>query len=66
MAVGRVLLLAVCLATLTVCAASQPPTPAWPDQFTVRLLILVEQYGPEWNSSGYLYYDWTKQVKIDA
>lgn len=50
-----------------VCSAGrppeQPPVPTWPEQFAVELEILVEQYGPNWNSSGALYYDWMSKVQ---
>lgn len=62
MAVKPLLALVVVVLLATDHVAAQRPIPAWPDQFTVRLLILVEQYGPEWNSSGVLYYDWKTQV----
>ena len=57
------LLLLVSLVSSSVCVETQPPpTPAWPDQFTVRFAVLLEQYGPTWNSSGVLYYDWKMKV----
>ena len=62
-----VLVVIVGLSALRTCSAHQTLTttsavPAWPDQFSVNLEILVEQYGPKWNSSGVLYYDWKTKV----
>lgn len=44
----------------------QPPYPVWPDAFTIKLLVYVEQYGPAWKSSGALFYNWpTKSFRAD-
>jgi hypothetical protein len=60
------LLIAALLAAVSVAEGPYqqppPPVPAWPDQFTIELEILVEKYGPNWNSSGALYYDWKSKV----
>ncbi len=51
-----------CLALLAasdsaaVAASSSPPIPAWPEQFSVQLTILVEQYGSKFQAKGALYY----------
>ncbi len=42
-------------------AASSPPVPSWPDQFSVQLTIYVEQYG-NWQSIGAMYYNYTQKV----
>ena len=39
-----------------------PPIPAWPQMFTIKFYVYVEQYGDDWNSTGALYYDWTSTV----
>jgi hypothetical protein len=60
------LLIAALLAAVSVAEGPYqqppPPVPAWPDQFTIELEILVEKYGPNWNSSGALYYDWKSKT----
>ncbi len=59
-------ILLCCLALLALCnlerAASSPPVPVWPEQFSVQLTILVEQYGSEFKSKGAMYYNYTKKV----
>lgn len=53
------------LATTTGQAASlsqQPPTPIWPDVFSIHLDILVQDYGPDWKSKGALYYNWHQKT----
>ena len=40
----------------------QPPIPAWPQTFTIKFYVYVEQYGNDWSSTGVLYYDWTSKV----
>ena len=40
------------------------PDPSWPNQFTSNFVVLVEKYGPEWNSTGVIYYDWTIKVSM--
>lgn len=40
----------------------QPPIPVWPDMFSIKYEIFVEQYGPDWKSSGGLYYHWPNQT----
>ncbi|XP_064382176.1 uncharacterized protein LOC135331068 [Halichondria panicea] len=42
-------------------AASSPPVPSWPDQFSVQLTIYVEQYG-NWQSIGAMYYNYTQKT----
>ena len=41
----------------------RPPIPAWPQMFTIKFYVYVEQYGNDWNSTGVLYYDWTSKVR---
>ena len=43
-------------------ADKQPPVPAWPDQFVSSFYVYVEEYGDEWNSTGFIVYDWTSKV----
>ncbi len=43
-------------------AASSPPVPSWPDQFSVQLTIYVEQYGSNWQTIGAMYYNYTQKV----
>ena len=62
--------LLVCSLLLPACSAGSetpetPPIPVWQDQFTSKIVIRVEQYGPEWSSNGVVYYDWTKKVGGD-
>lgn len=40
----------------------QPPTPIWPNVFTINFDVLVESYGKDWKSSGLLYYHWTNET----
>ena len=39
-----------------------PPLPLWPDQFTSEFRIRIGIYGPEWNSTAKIFYDWTSKV----
>ena len=40
----------------------RPPVPSWPKTFTIDFYVYIEQYGPNWNSTGTLYYDWPSEV----
>ena len=47
--------------------AGRPPAhrlPVWPDQFTLDILFRVEIYGPKWNSTGKIFYDWNHKVGL--
>ena len=56
----------LCLLCLLLCTSfitsQQPPTPIWPDVFTIDFDVLVESYGKDWKSSGILYYKWTSKT----
>ena len=41
-----------------------PPIPAWPQTFSIKFYVYVEQYGNDWSSTGILYYDWTSRVSL--
>ena len=43
-------------------AAGNPDSADWPDKFTSSFHVLVEEYGDGWNSTGIVYYDWSKEV----
>lgn len=44
--------------------AQPPPIPVWPQTFTIKFYVYVEQYGNDWSSTGVLYYDWTSKVRL--
>lgn len=43
-------------------AKQQPPTPSWPDVFTIHFDVYIEQYGKDWKSTGVMYYYWHNQT----
>ena len=48
--------------TIVVSLPPAPPLPVWPEQFTSDFLIRVGIYGPKWNSTGKIFYDWNRKV----
>lgn len=67
----EVIIFLLCISSITSSAVpenhkikheQQPPTPIWPDVFTIDFDVLVESYGKDWKSSGLLYYDWTNKT----
>lgn len=40
----------------------QPPTPAWPDVFSISFDVLVEKYGEDFLSTGSLNYYWPNKT----
>ncbi len=43
-------------------AHNNSPDPTWLNNFTVNFDVFVKQYGSNWNSTGILYYNWTRKV----
>ena len=39
-----------------------PDIPAWPDVFTIKFDVFVEEYGEGWKSQGILYYHWPSKT----
>ena len=43
-------------------ARANPPIPIWPDQFNSQFKVFVKDYGPDWSSTGAIYYNWVTKV----
>lgn len=53
----------VCLKPVNVHSASVVAnSDDWPDTFTSKFTVMVEQYGKDWSSEGGIFYDWNKKV----
>ncbi|XP_019642559.1 PREDICTED: uncharacterized protein LOC109483851 [Branchiostoma belcheri] len=46
--------------------ASSPKPPIWPDQFTSKFTVRIEEYGDKFSKPGVIYYDWNiKTLRSD-
>ena len=57
-------LCALVVLSIAVSLQPAPPLPVWPDQFTSDFWVRVGIYGPNWNSTGKIFYDWTSKVFV--
>ena len=57
-------LCALVVLSIAVSLQPAPPLPVWPDQFTSDFWVRVGIYGPNWNSTAKIFYDWTSKVFV--
>ena len=54
--------LLICCCAVQFSVELQPPTPVWPDIFTIDFDVFVEHYGKNWKSNACLYYNWPNKT----